>query len=93
MHRSRFSTGRLAAFVGRSPATIRRYEASGIIPPARRDPISRRRVWTRAQADAIRRKLLPAAAGTACTAKSARTDEGVDAQPERATRTGPHATD
>ena len=57
MHGACFSTGQLAALFDRSPATIRRYESNGIIPPANRDPVSRRRFWTQAQVDLIRRQL------------------------------------
>ena len=54
-----FSTGQLAALVRRSRETIRRYEALGLIPPGRRDPINGRRYWTAEQAESIRRLLRP----------------------------------
>jgi DNA-binding transcriptional MerR regulator len=51
------STGQLAKLVSRCPATIRRYEAKGIIPAAQRDPISGRRYWTHVQVELIQQLL------------------------------------
>ena len=87
------STGQVAALVARSPATIRRYEASGVIPPANRDPISRRRFWTRAQAESIRRRLMPVAANSACPPESALPGHELGAQAAHATRADSDATD
>ncbi len=53
------SSGQLAALVGRSRETIRRYEARGLIRSASRDPINGRRYWTAEQAEQIRRQLRP----------------------------------
>lgn len=39
------STGGLAARIGRSPSTIKYFEAAGVIPPAVRVEGSNRRVW------------------------------------------------
>jgi DNA-binding transcriptional MerR regulator len=64
------STGELAALVDRSPATIRRYEAQGIIPTAQRDPVSGRRYWTHVQVELIQQRLQLVMADT----KSARRD-------------------
>ena len=36
----------LAKMLGRATDTIRRYEASGTLPPARRDPLNGYRYWT-----------------------------------------------
>ena len=51
------SSGQLAALVGCSRETIRRYESLGLIPPARRDPVNRRRYWSVDEAEEIRRRL------------------------------------
>jgi len=93
MLEARLTTGQLAALVDRSPATIRRYEAIGIIPPANRDPISRRRFWTRAQADSIRRRLLPVAVDRPHPSGSARPGQDPNGQPTGAMRADCHATD
>jgi hypothetical protein len=53
------TSGQLAAFVGRSRETIRRYEALGLIPKGRRDPINKRRYWSEDEAETIRRSLQP----------------------------------
>ena len=53
------SSGRLAALTGRSRETNRRYEALGLIPAGRRDPINGRRFWPSDEAEAIRRRLQP----------------------------------
>lgn len=66
------STGQLAALVDRSPATIRRYEAAGVIPSSRRDPINGRRFWPADEAEAIRRQLQPVANGADCQPAEAR---------------------
>ena len=53
------TSGQLAALVGRSRETIRRYEALGLIPAGRRDPINGRRYWSAHEAETIRRSLQP----------------------------------
>jgi DNA-binding transcriptional MerR regulator len=59
------STGQLAALVRRSPATIRRYEAMGIIPTAGRDPVSGRRFWSPDAVELIQARLQLVPADTA----------------------------
>jgi len=77
------STGQLATFVYRSPATLRRYEAKGFIPPARRDPISHRRFWTQADAELIRRRLLPVVVDPPPNARAVSPDlDAVEAPPQ-----------
>lgn len=46
-----------AKLVDRHPQTLRDYEKAGIIPPARRDPISGWRVYDREDVNRIRRIL------------------------------------
>lgn len=46
-----------AKLVDRHPQTLRDYEKAGIIPPARRDPISGWRVYDRGEISRIRRIL------------------------------------
>jgi hypothetical protein len=53
------SSGQLAALIGRSRETIRRYEALGLIPAGRRDPINHRRYWPAEEAQAILQQLEP----------------------------------
>ena len=53
------SSGQLAVLIGRSRESIRRYEALGIIPAGRRDPINGRRYWPNDEAEAIRQQLRP----------------------------------
>jgi DNA-binding transcriptional MerR regulator len=55
------TSGQLASFIGRSRETVRRYEALGLIPTGRRDPINRHRYWTADQAEQIRQLLKPVA--------------------------------
>jgi hypothetical protein len=55
------SSGQLANLTGRSRETIRRYEALGLIPTARRDPLNGRRYWPAEEAEAIRQRLRPLA--------------------------------
>jgi DNA-binding transcriptional MerR regulator len=55
------SSGQLATLIGRSRDTVRRYEALGLIPVGRRDPINGRRYWPSDQAEAIRQRLRPVA--------------------------------
>ena len=57
MLEAQLSTGQLAALVDRSPATIRKYEALGLIPAGHRDPINGRRYWPTEEAETIRRRL------------------------------------
>ena len=46
-----------AKLVDRHPQTLRDYEKAGLIPPARRDPISGWRVYDREDISRIRRIL------------------------------------
>ncbi len=46
-----------AKLVDRHPQTLRDYEKAGIIPPARRDPISGWRIYDREDVSRIRRIL------------------------------------
>jgi hypothetical protein len=61
MSEAYLSSGKLAALIGRSRETIRRYEALGLIPVGRRDPINGRRYWPVDEAESIRRQLRPVA--------------------------------
>lgn len=49
--------GDVAKLVGRHPDTLRRYEAKGLIPAARRDPFSGWRLWSRDDVETIRRLM------------------------------------
>jgi len=51
------STGGLAARVGRSPSTIKFWEAEGFIPPAIRIEGSNRRAWKVSEIDLIRERI------------------------------------
>ncbi len=47
-----------------SPATVRRWEASGVLKPTRRLPNSRHRRYSRATVDALRRQLAEGGEGS-----------------------------
>jgi DNA-binding transcriptional MerR regulator len=54
-----FSTTEVATFLGVHPDSLRRAERAGRIPRARREPVSRHRVYSRADVE-----LLSALIGT-----------------------------
>lgn len=51
--------GSLARLLGRHPDTLRRYEKRRLIPAARRDPVTRWRVWTPSDVKALQKQLAP----------------------------------
>ena len=53
------SAGDLARVLGRHPDTIVRWESRGLIPQARRQPLTGRRVWPKPEADKIVRMTSP----------------------------------
>lgn len=59
MPSSYVTSGQLAAMIGKSRESIRRYEALGYIPAGLRDPINNRRYWTLEQAEEIAKLLHP----------------------------------
>lgn len=46
-----------ARVVGRSPGTLRRWERLGLVSKARRDSMTRKRVYTEADLDALARLI------------------------------------
>lgn len=55
--------GSLARLLGRHPDTLRRYEKRGLIPAARRDPVTSWRVWTLSEVKALQKQLAPLVSG------------------------------
>lgn len=51
------STGGLATRIGRSPSTIKFWEAEGVIPPAQRIEGSNRRAWRVSQIELIEARI------------------------------------
>lgn len=57
MGKDELTPGEVAQEFNVSPATIRRWEAAGILAPSRRLPGSRHRRYSRASVDALKRRL------------------------------------